>query len=50
MWNLFGIDEDNVECEHPVDLNRLLLYASDFPHLVKTMWPSVLKQKILKVF
>lgn len=49
MWKLFGIDEDNVRCEHPIDQNRCLWFASDFPHLIKTTWSRVLKQKILMV-
>lgn len=42
MWKLFGIDEDNVGCEHPIDQKRRLCFASDFPHLIKTMWSRVL--------
>lgn len=48
MWNLFGINEDNVGCKHPTDLLRCLLFASDFIQLVKTMWCRVLRQKVLK--
>jgi len=49
MWKLFGIDEDNVGCTHPVNQNRNLWFASDFFHLIKTTWSRVLKQQILEV-
>ncbi|KAK3915244.1 Transposable element P transposase [Frankliniella fusca] len=37
-----------VSVEHPLDSKRRLWFASDFPHLAKTMKDRVLKQKILK--
>jgi len=49
MWKLFGIDEDNVGCEHPIDQKRRLWFALDFSHLIKTTWSRVLKQKKLIV-
>jgi len=34
LWAKFGIDENNVSCNHPCDDTRQL-YFSDFPHLLK---------------
>ena len=49
MWNSFGITNTNVSCQHPMDSERKLWFISDFPHLIKTMWTRILKNKILKV-
>jgi len=49
MWNSLGITNTNVFCQHPSDPERKLWFTSDFPHLVKTMWTRVLKNKTLVV-
>jgi len=49
MWNSFGIKNINVSFQHPIDSERSLWFISDFPHLIKTMWTRILKNKILKV-
>lgn len=49
MWNSFGITNTNVSCQHPMDSERKLWFISDFPHLIKTMWTRILKNKFLKV-
>lgn len=43
MWDLFGINSQTPACEHPLDETRELRFASDFPHLVKSLWTRVLK-------
>lgn len=49
MWNAFGITNTNFSCQHPAEPTRKLWFTSDFPHLVKTMWTRVLKNKTFKV-
>ncbi|KAK3929571.1 DNA transposase, partial [Frankliniella fusca] len=49
MWDLFGINSQSPACEHPLDESRELRFASDFPHLVKSLWTRVLEKKTLKV-
>ncbi|KAL4127146.1 hypothetical protein QTP88_011344 [Uroleucon formosanum] len=48
MWNSFGITNTNVSGQHPMDSERRLWFIFDFPHLIKTMWTRILKNKILK--
>ncbi|KAK3919195.1 DNA transposase, partial [Frankliniella fusca] len=47
MWKSFGVIMDENSCEHPVDSTRQLMFASDFPHLVKGLWTWVLNKKQL---
>ncbi|KAE8738109.1 hypothetical protein FOCC_FOCC016419 [Frankliniella occidentalis] len=47
MWKSFGVTMDENSCEHPVDSTRKLMFASDFPHLVKGLWTRVLNKKQL---
>ena len=49
MWSAFGVGFDNNSCEHPIDSSRKLMFASDFPHLVKGLWTRVVGKKILNV-
>lgn len=35
VWNIFGIDENNLSCPHPCDENERMWMISDFPHLIK---------------
>lgn len=49
MWNAFGVGFGQNSCEHPIDATRRLMFASDFPHLVKGLWTRVLNKKILNV-
>lgn len=44
MWNKFGISENVVSCEHIFDNNRRLWFMSDFPHLIKNLRNSLIKQ------
>lgn len=37
MWDIFGVTEDEVSVEHPVDTERRLWFVSDFPHLIKCL-------------
>ncbi|KAK3931213.1 DNA transposase [Frankliniella fusca] len=47
MWKAFGLTMDENSCEHPVDQSRKLMFASDFPHLVKGLWTRMLNKKQL---
>jgi len=49
MWNKFGISENNVSCEHIFDNNRRLWFMSDFPHLIKNLRNSLIKQNETRV-
>lgn len=49
MWDMFGISKEKNSCEHPVDPERELHFASDFPHLMKNLWVRVVTQKELEV-
>jgi hypothetical protein len=49
MWDIFGINKDNPSCDHPLDPERQLRFASDFPHLIKNLWCRVLSKKVLNV-
>ena len=37
MWTLFGINQDNVSCDHPREKDEKLWFLSDFPHLIKNL-------------
>lgn len=37
MWDLFGVNEENISVEHIFDENRRLWFISDFPHLIKCL-------------
>ncbi|OXU16948.1 hypothetical protein TSAR_015910 [Trichomalopsis sarcophagae] len=37
LWDLFGVNEQNVSIEHIVDPQRRLWFFSDFPHLIKCL-------------
>lgn len=50
MWNSFGVTNTNFSCEHPVEPSRKLWFMSDLPHLIKTMWTRVIKNKTFEVF
>ncbi|KAE8737704.1 hypothetical protein FOCC_FOCC016829, partial [Frankliniella occidentalis] len=45
MWKLSGVNIHTSHTEHPGDKNQKLWFASDFPHLVKTMWNRVVSRK-----
>ncbi|KAK3910722.1 DNA transposase, partial [Frankliniella fusca] len=45
MWKLAGVNITSSCTEHPGDKNKKLWFASDFPHLVKTMWTRVVSRK-----
>ncbi|KAK3909961.1 Transposable element P transposase [Frankliniella fusca] len=49
MWDLLGINQLSPSCEHPVDSSRELRFASDFPHLMKSLWTRMLDKKELKL-
>ncbi|KAK3916667.1 DNA transposase [Frankliniella fusca] len=49
MWDLFGINQHSPACEHSVDSARQLRFASDFPHLIKSLWTRILDKKQLKL-
>ncbi|KAK3931076.1 DNA transposase [Frankliniella fusca] len=64
MWKAFGLtlDEnrgvphldsdvplDENSYEHPVDQSRKLMFASDFPHLVKGLWTRMVNKKQLNL-
>lgn len=49
MWKLFGILEIRSSCMRPVDPERKLWFASDFPHLIKNFKSRIINSKILQV-
>lgn len=56
MWEFFGISQDAPTCDHPLNdpsdsssEPRQLHFASDFPHLIKSLWARVTNNKILNV-
>jgi len=49
MWKLSGVSLQSSSCEHPANKDQRLWFASDFPHLVKTIWKRVVSRKELSV-
>ncbi|KAL5239218.1 hypothetical protein ACI65C_006628 [Semiaphis heraclei] len=49
MWKLFGISEKSSSCTHPVNPERKLWFASDFPHLIKNLKSRIINSKTLQV-
>ncbi|KAE8740218.1 hypothetical protein FOCC_FOCC014270 [Frankliniella occidentalis] len=48
MWKAFGLTMDENSCEHPVDRNRKLMFASATSRtLVKGLWTRMLNKKQL---
>lgn len=41
MWKLSGVNLQSSSTEHPGNKNQKLWFASDFPHLIKTIWNRV---------
>ncbi|CAH2090997.1 unnamed protein product [Euphydryas editha] len=46
VWKIFGVDENNISCEHPYHSSRRLWMISDFNHLVKCFRTSTLDDKL----
>ncbi|CAG5078808.1 Similar to T: Transposable element P transposase (Drosophila melanogaster) [Cotesia congregata] len=46
VWKIFGVNENNISCEHPYDSSRRLWMISDFHHLVKCFRTSTLDDKL----
>lgn len=49
MWAQFGVDKEEISCEHFVDEERRFFFFSDFPHMVKTLWTWTLSHSVLNV-
>jgi len=49
MWKLFGISDVKSSCTHPVNPERKLWFASDFPHLIKNLKSRIINSKTLQV-
>jgi hypothetical protein len=49
MWELFGVKEEKVHCEHPFDVDRKIWFISDFPHLIKNLRNYMVKISEFKV-
>ncbi|XP_046588362.1 uncharacterized protein LOC124293088 isoform X3 [Neodiprion lecontei] len=46
VWEIFGVDENNISCEHPCDSLRRLRMISDFNHLLKCFRTSTLDDRL----
>ncbi|CAH1708738.1 unnamed protein product [Aphis gossypii] len=49
MWKLFGISDEKSSCTHPVNPERKLWFASDFPHLIKNLKSRIINSKTLQI-
>ncbi|KAK3931425.1 Transposable element P transposase [Frankliniella fusca] len=49
MWKLSSVSLQSSSCEHPANKDQRLWFASDFPHLVKTIWNRVVSRKELSL-
>jgi len=49
MWDSYGLSKEKNYCEHPVDPERNLYFASDFCQLVKNLWARLVNNKVLHV-
>lgn len=46
VWKIFGVNENNISCEHPCNSSRRLWMISDFNHLLKCFRTSTLDEKL----